>query len=1044
MSFDAFVSYSHAADGQLAPALQWAIQRFAKPWYRTRALRVFRDESALSANPHLWSSIQTALDESDWFILLASPAAVASEWVNRELDHWLSTKSQDRILVVLTDGTWEWDATAHALTGTAVPPLLREVFTDEPRHLDLRWARAETDLDMRNARFRDGVAQLASPVRGIPKDELESEDILLHRRALRLARGGVTVLVLLVVIALVASGFALVQRREALTQRDRANHNAEVAVAERLSAVAASRRGIDDRQALLLAVEGYRRLDTTTTRSALLGTLTAAPQLVGFMPGSADATTSAISPDGGLVAAGTDDGSVRFWDTRTRGGSTVLAAPPAALRGVPVVDMAFDHTGTRLFVLHSDGEVELFNPATRRPVVAPMAIGVAGASFIAVRPDGREVVVDDAIYDVAHRRPLRTLSGAGGAGFSGRSAFSADGTTLFASTGGTLHEFDDRTLRPIGAPLVPSSTPTICLATSCYLYEGDADVATATTREDGSHHTLVLVDHGPNPAAASSRSLEPILGATVLDASTRRVIERLAPTLTVTAIAMSSDARVVVLGGDDGTIEVWPARDAEIDGATEPAMHQGGRIVSLSLADDGTSLVATSVGGSTVLWDLSGNGAVAGAHALPNARGLFTSSTKRSCSATESPINTIQTGRGGSALFSNDTCSAGLSMSPTGSNLAVSGDRSSVWDLATRPAELVRTFGDKLAPIATPLAFDPMGKRVLFAVAFSLPTRRAVGPGSERIGKYEIASVDGGQPEEVLRNVSVVSDPNDGPYLLVVKHGIYPSSHRGPTFVAMDVWTGRTLGSFRPRSVVDQLARAREEEVFDAPQSGIRTALAALPRNAIVDAQGKRAVTVSAYGDIVLWDLRSSRPVGDPIIATGRAVPAATAVAFSPDGTELAVGRLDGTVERYAVPSLRPVGPAIAGHSTPIGQIAYQPSGSLLAAASADGVDLIDRVTGVRIATLPDVGATPLEAAFGSVELMYGDGTALFGEQGRVLVTNGYGVDVPALLVSLVPTDWAASACEAAGRNLTQSEWTQLVGTTIPYDRTCPEWPPGE
>ena len=71
MEFDAFVSYSHVADGRLAPALQKAMQRLAKPWYRVRALRVFRDESALSANPHLWTSIQEALDQSEWFVLLA-------------------------------------------------------------------------------------------------------------------------------------------------------------------------------------------------------------------------------------------------------------------------------------------------------------------------------------------------------------------------------------------------------------------------------------------------------------------------------------------------------------------------------------------------------------------------------------------------------------------------------------------------------------------------------------------------------------------------------------------------------------------------------------------------------------------------------------------------------------------------------------------------------------------------------------------------------------------------------------------------------------
>ncbi len=138
MAFDAFISYSHAADGRLAPALQRAIRRLAKPWSRARALRVFRAESALTANPHFWSSIQTALGESEWVVWLASPDAVASEWVKRGLDHWLSTKSPDRILVVVTDGTWRWDADARAITGTAVPPTLRDATGDEPRHVDLR------------------------------------------------------------------------------------------------------------------------------------------------------------------------------------------------------------------------------------------------------------------------------------------------------------------------------------------------------------------------------------------------------------------------------------------------------------------------------------------------------------------------------------------------------------------------------------------------------------------------------------------------------------------------------------------------------------------------------------------------------------------------------------------------------------------------------------------------------------------------------------------------------------------------------------------
>src|ERR1700686_3822680 len=101
MAYDAFISYSHAVDGRLAPALQRGLQRLARPWRRPRALRVFRDDANLSVNPHLWESIQEALDESEYFVLLASPDAAASRWVNREIEHWTANKPADRLLPVL-------------------------------------------------------------------------------------------------------------------------------------------------------------------------------------------------------------------------------------------------------------------------------------------------------------------------------------------------------------------------------------------------------------------------------------------------------------------------------------------------------------------------------------------------------------------------------------------------------------------------------------------------------------------------------------------------------------------------------------------------------------------------------------------------------------------------------------------------------------------------------------------------------------------------------------------------------------------------------
>lgn len=61
VAYDAFISYSHAKDKPIATALQSVVQKLGKPWYRRRALRVFRDDTSLSATPHLWPSIEQAL-----------------------------------------------------------------------------------------------------------------------------------------------------------------------------------------------------------------------------------------------------------------------------------------------------------------------------------------------------------------------------------------------------------------------------------------------------------------------------------------------------------------------------------------------------------------------------------------------------------------------------------------------------------------------------------------------------------------------------------------------------------------------------------------------------------------------------------------------------------------------------------------------------------------------------------------------------------------------------------------------------------------------
>jgi hypothetical protein len=65
--YDAFISYSHAADGKLAGALQKGLHKFAKPLLKMRAIHVFRDETTLDMTPKLWPEIEQALKPGSLF-----------------------------------------------------------------------------------------------------------------------------------------------------------------------------------------------------------------------------------------------------------------------------------------------------------------------------------------------------------------------------------------------------------------------------------------------------------------------------------------------------------------------------------------------------------------------------------------------------------------------------------------------------------------------------------------------------------------------------------------------------------------------------------------------------------------------------------------------------------------------------------------------------------------------------------------------------------------------------------------------------------------
>ena len=271
--FDAFLSYSHACDGRLAPSVQHGLQAMAKPWYRRRALRIFRDKTTLSATPELWGSIELALGLSKTFILLASPESRDSKWVEREVAWWRAHRDNENCLIVLTAGELQWDEVSHDfIADSAIPPSFRGWFGSEPLWVDLRWARTDEHLSLRNPRFRDCVAELAAPLRKTSKDDLVGEDIRLHRRAIRQAWSAVAALILLTVAAVWLAVFAFAQRHTAIEQL-------HVAQSRELAALADNQLQVNPQQSLALAADAIQAQATIEADEALRRALYASREI---------------------------------------------------------------------------------------------------------------------------------------------------------------------------------------------------------------------------------------------------------------------------------------------------------------------------------------------------------------------------------------------------------------------------------------------------------------------------------------------------------------------------------------------------------------------------------------------------------------------------------------------------------------------------------------------------------------------------------------------------------------------------------------------
>jgi WD40 repeat protein len=319
VAYDAFISYSHAKDKGIATALQSVVQKLGKPWYRRRVLRVFRDDTSLSATPHLWPSIEQALSQSRFLILIASPEAAASRWIGQEIAYWLERNSSDTVLIALTDGELDWEEATRDFRwseATPLPTALKNRFSDEPRWVDLRPYRG--DSAPKSTEFMGLAADFAAAIRGIPKEDLLSQEVQQQRRALALAWMAATVLVAL----LVAAGW---QWQEARLQRDKARMELLAMQARRATEGDTpddiERGGALALESIEIARTSNEPVETEATEAAW-SVLIRLP--LGVLQQGSEALCLAVLPNGRLASGG-EGGTIKIWPKEGTGEPKVLS-----------------------------------------------------------------------------------------------------------------------------------------------------------------------------------------------------------------------------------------------------------------------------------------------------------------------------------------------------------------------------------------------------------------------------------------------------------------------------------------------------------------------------------------------------------------------------------------------------------------------------------------------------------------------------------------------------------------------------------------------
>lgn len=243
--YKAFISYSHADEGW-AKWLHRALETYRVPRHlvgttgpcgkvNKRVAPVFRDRDDLATATSLSNRLAEALQDSSALIIICSPAAVASRWVDEEVRRYQALGRADRVFCMLVDG--------DASKGDCFPPSLFDGVDDaEPLFADPRdWADGK----------RLARQKIVAGLLGVSLDEIRQRDLKRRRKFL-------TIATLVVVAALALTTITVTSRISEQNEREKAEQLATFVVdlGERLKS------DVDLETRNIIGQEAMRHLET--------------------------------------------------------------------------------------------------------------------------------------------------------------------------------------------------------------------------------------------------------------------------------------------------------------------------------------------------------------------------------------------------------------------------------------------------------------------------------------------------------------------------------------------------------------------------------------------------------------------------------------------------------------------------------------------------------------------------------------------------------------------------------------------------------------